>query len=208
MRLRLPSIMWMLIRGSIAMLVVGQSPAGDSSAPVHAWPADSLYHVDAPIETASGGATTFAKGAGRTRIVTMFYASCPMACPMTIGTLRKLDAELSSAERARLDVLLLSIDPARDTPGALARLAQEHRITDVRWTLARASPSDTRKLAAALGIQYRALDNGDFDHASTLVLLDAKGRMLTRSNRLGDPAPEFLAAVRRAVSEARPVESR
>jgi protein SCO1/2 len=203
MQLGLPSIRWMLIRGSMAMLVAGQSLAEDTSAPVHAWPADSLYHVDAPIQTASGRATTFAKGGGRTRIVTMFYASCPMACPMTIGTLKNLDAELSPGERAKLDVLLLSIDPERDTPVALTRLAQEHRITDVRWTLARASPSDTRKLAAALGIQYRALDNGDFDHASTLVLLDAKGRMLARSNRLGVPSPEFLAAVRRAVSEVR-----
>jgi len=53
-------------------------------------------------------------------------------------------------------------------------------------------------LAAVLGVQYRALDNGDFDHASVLVLLDAGGRVLARSRKTGVPDPEFLAAVRAA----------
>jgi protein SCO1/2 len=91
------------------------------------------------------------------------------------------------------------MDPDRDAPAALAKVARERSITDRRWTLARTSTAETRKLAAILGIQYRKLDTGDFDHASVLVLLDAQGRVLARSQKLGTPDPIFLAQVQSAL---------
>jgi protein SCO1/2 len=178
------------------VLIVLALLAGTCAAAV---PTDSLFHVNPKLETADGHATTFAATGGRVQIVTMFYASCPMACPMIIGTLRNIDSALSSAERKRLGVLLVSIDPQRDSPAALKALAAEHRISDPRWILARATPSETRGLAAALGIQYRAFANGDFDHSSTMVLLDSEGRVLARSGKLGVPEAGFVAAIRNAI---------
>jgi len=172
-------------------------------ASVRVLPPNSVYQVDAPLQKSDGRATSFATTSARARIVTMFYATCPMACPLTIDTLRNVDAALPAAQRAHLDVLMLTMDPERDTPAELTRLAQERHITDTRWTLARASLSDTRKLAATLGIQYRRLDTGDFDHASVLILLDSRGRVLARSRKLGTPDPAFLASVRKAVEEGR-----
>jgi protein SCO1/2 len=177
-------------------LLVGAPARADASAP---WPSDSVYQISPELQTADGRKVSFASG-GHVRIATMFYASCPMACPLIIDTLRNLDAALSPSERAQLDVLLLSMDPGHDTPAALAALARERGITDARWTLARTSATDTRKLAAMLGIQYRQLDTGDFDHASVLVLLDPQGRVLARSRKLGLPDPAFLQEVRSAVA--------
>jgi protein SCO1/2 len=134
----------------------------------------------------------------------MFYASCPVACPLIVDTLRNLNAALTPAQRAQVDVLLISMDPDRDSPAALAELARERRITDRRWTLARTSVGETRKLAAMLGIQYRKLDTGSFDHSSVLVLLDAQGRVLARSQKLGTPDPAFLAQVRKAALSTSP----
>ena len=170
-----------------------------SSLPSPSWPADSVYQVDARLQMSSGGMTSFATANARTRIVTMFYAHCPMACPLTLDTLRNLDSALSPVQRARLDVLLLSMDPERDTPEVLRALAQERHLDERRWILGRASGADTRKLAAVLGIQYRVLDNGEFDHSSVFVLLDARGRVIARSRKLGVPAVEFVAAVKAAL---------
>ncbi len=175
-----------------------------AASPADALPSDSVYQIDPALQTADGRKTSFSATRGRPRIVTMFYASCPMACPLTIDTLRNLDAALPPAERARLGVLMLSMDPERDTPAALSALASERNISDRRWILARASPADTRKLAALLGIQYRRLDTGDFDHSSALILLDAQGRQLARSQKLGTPDPEFLAKVRAALAQDAP----
>lgn len=184
-----------------------ESPLKASAKATGTLPTDSLYQVDASLQTSDGQTIQFAESGGRVRIVTMFYANCPMACPLTIDTLRNIDAALSPAQRSRLDVLLISMDPQRDTPKVLRTAAAERRIQGKRWTLARASTPDTRKLAAVLGIQYRALDNSEFDHASVLVLLDGQGRPLARTSRLGVPAPEFLNAVRRAVDPITPANS-
>ena len=57
-----------------------------------------------------------------------------------------------------------------------------------------------RKLAALLGIRYRQLADGEFNHTSVLILLDAEGRILARTEKLGaKPDPAFLAAVRKAL---------
>ena len=58
-----------------------------------------------------------------------------------------------------------------------------------------------RAVAGVLGIRYRQLADGEFNHTSELVLLDADGRVLARTDKVGSrPDPEFLAAVRRALS--------
>lgn len=167
-----------------------------ASATPRAWPTDSLYQLDIPLETADGRHTPFSQTPARARVVTFFYANCPMVCPLTVETLAKLDAALTPPQQARFEVLLMSMDPTHDTPQALTQVARERHVPDKRWTLARASLSDTRKLAAALGIQYRALSDGNFQHSSVLVLLDEQGREVARSSVLGTPAPEFVQAVK------------
>jgi len=57
-----------------------------------------------------------------------------------------------------------------------------------------------RSVAAVLGIRYRQLADGEFNHSSMLVLVDANGRILARTEKIGtQPDPEFVAAVRKAV---------
>jgi formylglycine-generating enzyme required for sulfatase activity len=175
------------------------TPAPSRTAEPRRWPADSVYQINPALQTADGRTVPFASS-GRVRVATMFYASCPMACPLIVDTLRNLDAALTPSQKARVDVLMVSMDPDRDSPAALSALARERGITDRRWTLARTSLGDTRKLAAMLGIQYRKLDDGEFNHSSVLVLLDAQGRILARSRKLGMPDPAFLAEVRAAAA--------
>ena len=77
----------------------------------------------------------------------------------------------------------------------------ERRLDATRWQLLQPRPEDLRALAGILGIRYRSLADGEFNHTTTLVLLDAEGRILARTDRLGaDGDPEFMAAVRRAAS--------
>ena len=95
---------------------------------------------------------------------------------------------------------MLSLDPARDTPAALSALAAKRKLDRARWTLATTNDSGVRQTAAALGIRYRKLADGEFNHSSVIILLDAEGRVLARSEKLGPQAdPEFLAAVKKAV---------
>jgi protein SCO1/2 len=161
-----------------------------------AQPAAEAYDADIVIEDQSGKRSPFAQSTGHARIVTMFYASCPMACPLTIDTIRALERQLTPEERDNLDVLMVTLDPRHDTRGVLRKIISERDLDTTRWKLARTSQGDVRRLSALLDIPYRKLENGDFNHASVLVLQEADGNPVARSSRIGSVDAQFLAAVR------------
>ena len=125
----------------------------------------------------------------------MFYTSCPYMCPLIIDTVRMTERQLDSSQRDELGVLMISFDSERDNPAALKALADKRKIDTRRWTLARANSASVRKLAAILGIQFRVLDDGEFNHTSVLILLDAEGRIVARSNTMGKADPGFIAEI-------------
>ncbi len=164
-----------------------------------ALPPRGAYHSDLPLETQSGVKRDFGRQ-GHVQIVTMFYTSCPMACPLTINTLHQIEDRLTPAQRARLEVLMVTFDSSHDTPQTLQRLAHERHIDLRRWTLARTDAADVRRLSALLDIPYRELPDGTFNHGSALILLDRSGHELARTARTGSPDPSFVTAVRRALA--------
>lgn len=162
-------------------------------------PGDSVYQLDVELVDQDARPLRFASLRGKPRVVSMFYASCPYMCPLIIDTLRLTEGQLDAEQRKGLDVLLLSFDSKRDDPAALKVLAAKRRIASDRWTLARAEPAEVRKLAAILGIQYRALADGEFSHSSVLILLDADGRIVARSDAMGKTNPAFIAEIERVL---------
>lgn len=165
-----------------------------------ALPGDSVYHLKATLTDQNGKSRDFAAGAGQPVIAAMFYSSCKFICPLIIDGARKTERALAADERERLGVLLVSLDPERDTPAVLTELARTRHIDSPRWHLTRASEKDVRRIAAVLGVQYKQQEDGEFSHSSALILLDAQGRVVARSEKLGEADPEFLAAIRRTLA--------
>ncbi|MBK9656760.1 MAG: SCO family protein [Rhodanobacteraceae bacterium] len=163
-------------------------------------PPDSIYQLDAPLSDQEGHAFQLADKRGRVQLVAMFYTSCAYVCPLIIDSAKGIEHALGDAEREKLGLLLVSLDPARDDTAALKYIADKRKLDPQHWTLARTDEANVRKIAALLGVRYRALVDGEFNHTSALVLLDAEGRKLASSARLGpEPDPEFLVAVRAAL---------
>jgi protein SCO1/2 len=168
-------------------------------------PPDSLYSLKVPLTDAQSRRFALSERRGQPQIVSMFYTSCTVTCPMLIDGAKAIRAQLTPEERSRLPVTLITLDPARDTPAVLARTARERELDPAAWTLAAPSPGDVRMLAGLLGIRYRALANGDFNHTTALVLLDADGRIVARTERVGGkPDQAFVAAARRVLAAADP----
>jgi protein SCO1/2 len=163
-----------------------------------ATPGDSVYQLQAPLEDQAGATTTLDRYRGAPVIVSMFYGSCPHVCPMLISTIQRYERELPEAQRSRLRVLMVSIDPQRDTPAHLTEVAGRHRVDLQRWTLARTDAASVRKLAAVLNVQYRALPDGEFNHSTVITLLDAEGRPLRATSSMLRPDADFGAALRAA----------
>jgi protein SCO1/2 len=147
------------------------------------------------LETAAGTTEPLARNRYRPVLITMFYTHCASVCPILTAELQRLDSRLPVEQRARVAVLMVSLDSDGDTPAELRRFADEHKIIDPRWTLARTSPAGTRTLAAALGIRFKKLPDGSFDHSTTIVLLDADGVPRDRTSELLGTSDRFVDAV-------------
>jgi protein SCO1 len=162
---------------------------------------DSILRPEIKLTDQSGLDFSLANRTGKVQIVSMFYTSCKFVCPLIIDSALGVVHELNEQERGRLQILLISMDPARDTPEQLSAVANKRHLNLAMFTLARPQVREVRKIAALLGIRFRELAGGDFNHTSALVLLDAQGRVLKRTERLGtivDPA--FLLAVKAALA--------
>ena len=168
-----------------------------SSAAPAPLPRDSVYQADIPLLNDRAERFAWRDQRGQPHIVSMFYTSCKFTCPLLVDGAKAVQASLAPDQRARLHVTFISFDPARDTTRALAQLRVDRALDRSQWTLARPEPADVRTVAALLGVRYRALADGDFNHTSVLVLLDADGRIVARTERIGGvPDAAFLAAVR------------
>ncbi|MBX3695241.1 MAG: SCO family protein [Steroidobacteraceae bacterium] len=169
-------------------LLAGTAPAADL-------PPDSIYQLDAALTSESGKAIGLDVHRGHPVMITMFYASCPAACPLLIDTIRAVERSLGKEQLARTRVLMISIDPQRDTPAALLALAKSRRIDLTRWTLATADEATVRRIAALLSIQYRRLPGGEFNHSSIITVLSSDGEIRRQSSLLGRVDPEIVAAI-------------
>lgn len=155
----------------------------------------SIYPLTLPLRDEHDRAITLDAFRGHPVVLSMFYASCPSACPLTIHRLQALEQELSPADRASLRILLVSFDPEHDTPEVLRHAAQSHGIDD-RWDLAAGGDDDVRALAAAMGVTYTKLPEGGFTHNSVLLALDADGRPIARVEGATGDTASIVAALK------------
>ncbi len=126
----------------------------------------------------------------------MFYGTCKHACPVLIASAKQVESAASPSARARTRIVMVTIDPARDTPAALAELARSYDVGD-RWTFLHGSDGDIRELAAVLGIRYRATADGEFQHSNVLTLLNAQGAVVHQTVGLGASTDEMVAELER-----------
>jgi len=164
-------------------------------------PRDSLYQLRASLATQDGAVAGFDVYRGHPVLVSMFYGSCPAACPMLITAMQTYESHLDEASKARLRVLMVSFDAVRDTPAQFAGIAKLHRTDPARWTFSSAPDNDARRIAALLGISYRRQSGGEFDHSLLITLLDAQGRVLASTSKLVGDA-DFQAKLRAATAAA------
>lgn len=169
-------------------------PAG--APPASSLPGESVYQVGARLQTADGGWRSMVSLADRPVILAMFYSSCTSVCPILVPQMQRIEAALGAAERSHVRFVLVSLDSVADTPDRLAAFASAHHLDQPGWIVARASATDVRSLAAVLGVRYRQLPDGSFNHSTAVTLLDERGVVRGRSQVPADDDRDFLAKMR------------
>jgi len=186
---------------ALALALFGTAAVANPPAQRAKLPGDSIYQLDLHLVDQGGKAFELRSLRGEPVLIAMFYTSCKFACPLIIEQVKRTERALGATDGKGLHVLLVSFDPARDTPAALMAAGEEHHVDFSHWTLARTEPAGVRKFAAILGVQYRAMLNGDFSHSSIVTLVDRDGRIAARSDHIDNPDAELVAAAARVLHE-------
>lgn len=117
--------------------------------------------------------------AGRLVIVNFIFTGCGTTCPTQMAQLARFDQSLPPAQRRRLMLLSVSVDPAHDRPAQLRTYGKLFGTDGRRWRLLTGSPQDIARVTRSFAAMRPGEANAAF-HTSEVRLFDARHRMIQR----------------------------
>lgn len=144
------------------------------------------------------GPVRLAQLRGKLVVIFFGYTWCPDVCPTNLALIGSALGALSATELERVQVLFVSVDPARDTPDRLRDYGRYFHPSILGVT---GSPEELERVASHYGAAYRAAQpegSGAYlvDHSALIYLVDPEGRLVETLNHAA-PAEHILAAMRR-----------
>lgn len=108
------------------------------------------------------------------------FTNCPDICPTTLQTLASARRELAASGAATLPrIVLVSVDPERDTPELLGQYMDYFGEDNLAVT---GKLEEIKKLTDALGIYFEkaSTEDGNYgvDHSAAVLVIDPKGEFL------------------------------
>jgi protein SCO1/2 len=123
-----------------------------------------------------GEAFTNERLQGKWTLVFFGFTYCPDICPTTMSFLNDLLGQLEGTEVEDTEVLMVSVDPARDT---VAVLADYMPYFNPEFTGVTGEFLDIHRFATALNTPFRKVpgqgDNYLVDHSANVVLINPRG---------------------------------
>jgi protein SCO1/2 len=164
----------------------------------------SLFHLESSWVDDSGHPRQLRDLDGDVLLVVLFYTRCMASCPMTVKALQMLERHENSVIGAHTKLVLVTVDPERDTLDALRRYRLTMELDKKNWLLLRGSSTDVRKLAAVLGFNYEQIDSGEFAHSNLVTVLNRRGEIVHQQSGAGGDLEALSDAVRAAQSDSVP----
>ena len=110
---------------------------------------------------------------GHIWVANFIYTTCPGPCPMMSHQMHGIQTATAGTPEVRL--VSFTVDPAHDTPAALAEYARHFAADPVRWTFLTGPIASLNDLGLN-AFKLNAVD-GNLDHSTRFVLVDAQRRI-------------------------------
>lgn len=183
--MRRPQLTRLLLSGLAVVLVAGflipRLDLGFGSAQMDSGllldPARPLQNWPAPLITEDAQAFGLSDFEGAYHLLFFGFASCPDICPNTLLQLARVYRDLPQSIQQQLNVVLVSVDPERDTPAKLRAYVKNFHTDFRALTGPEAAIAD---LSGQAGIAYMKVDLDEgytVDHSAALVLLNPQAQI-------------------------------
>ena len=195
-----------VIAALVAGLVFGDMVRDDAAVSVESGAVPELerYEIGGEFELTNqrGERMRLSDLAGNAVMMFFGYTFCPDICPATLARMREVKAALSEEDAARFTGVLVSVDPARDTPQRLGRYVE---FFDPGFVGLTGSDDELKDIARRYGAQFMIPEGQPEDgylvnHSSIGYLIDPAGHV--RAFYHGDePVGAIAANVREVLEE-------
>lgn len=132
---------------------------------------------DFTLQTSEGEAMSLTDFRGKYVVLFFGYTFCPDVCPTTLNDLQKLVKTLGPDRAEDIQVVMVSVDPERDTPD---QLAQYLGYFDPNFIGMTGTVEEIQPVAGQFGIYFEryegSADTGYLvDHTSAVTVIDPEG---------------------------------
>ena len=157
---------------------------------------------DFTLPTSTGEAMSLSDFRGKYVVLFFGYTYCPDVCPTTLNNLQQMVKTLGENRAEDVQVVMVSVDPERDTPQQLATYMKYFNPTFIGMT---GTVADIQPIATQFGIFFESQKGSEntgylVDHTSAVTVIDPNGyvRMIFTNDVKGaDMASDIAYLMRR-----------
>jgi len=139
-------------------------------------PFPPLQEMRFALKTGDGRTIAGPDLVGRAQAIFFGFTNCPDVCPMTLYRLSEAAAQIDPAAN-RLGIVMISVDPERDSPQILAEYTENFGASVTGLSGSRAAVDKAIRDFGIYALKV-ALEDGDYtmDHSAAVFLYDRTGR--------------------------------
>lgn len=156
----------------------------------------SIFQLDSKWKNQKGDVVSISDLQKNPRLLVMLYTKCETACPLIVEDLKDIAKELGNDKKRNFEVSIFSLDSFRETPESLAAFSVKRSLPST-WELYTSNADAVAELAAALGVRYKRLKNGDFIHSNVIYYLNGKGEIIAQKEGIKTPRGEFIKTIQK-----------
>lgn len=156
----------------------------------------SIYNLPSEWTNQNGENLEMKDMNGKVLVMVMIYTSCKAACPRLVADMRNIEQRLPENIKDNVKLVLVSIDPAVDTPERLKSFAKENKMEGNQWVFLRSTEENTREFAAVLAVNYKKISPLDFSHSNIISVFNADGELAYQQEGLGVNSDQTIEKIK------------
>jgi protein SCO1/2 len=156
---------------------------------------ESIFNLTTKWRTEEGKEIELQNLKGKVLVVVMIYTSCRAACPRLVADMKSIAAQIPKEFKDKIQYVLVSIDPTKDTPKVLKEFAITNSMDGEEWTFLQGDENSVREFANVLAVKYKRIDPMDFSHSNIISVFNPKGDLVHQQEGLGVDNKETVESI-------------
>ena len=104
----------------------------------------SIFHLPSTWNTQDNQQIELQDLQGNILVMVMIYTSCQIACPRLVADMKNIESQIKKNIKDQVKLILVSIDPERDTPQMLKAFAIENEMDGDQWLFLQGTEESVR----------------------------------------------------------------